>query len=231
VESFEAVCERLASTDRKRLSAFAAKQLYLNLNGNAVEDVVQNALLTAWEKRDSIDSTNYEGFIFGILRLKIWEQNTRSKNSRIREAELDLRNLEGREYSESPEDQYSKLHECISQLTPTRQTQALAYLARGENKTHAESCQVWSVKLALRPQRNKAAKTVNPRKGIEMLSKRERQVWEHFLTGASWKEVGARLGISNKTVDTYRRVLMEKMDASSLVDLVKAGIRHGLTTL
>lgn len=57
----------------------------------------------------------------------------------------------------------------------------------------------------------------------ERLSAREREVLVLLVAGAantSNREIAERLGISRRTVDTYRARLMEKMHARSLPDLV-----------
>lgn len=57
----------------------------------------------------------------------------------------------------------------------------------------------------------------------ERLSAREREVMVLLVAGAantSNREIAERLGISRRTVDTYRARLMEKMHARSLPDLV-----------
>lgn len=69
------------------------------------------------------------------------------------------------------------------------------------------------------------------RHGIQALSARERQVYELFLSGKRWKEIAVVLGISAKTVDSYRAAIMRKLPAATLVDLVRIGISEGLLQL
>lgn len=68
-----------------------------------------------------------------------------------------------------------------------------------------------------------------PRK--RALSRREEEVLRMMGSGARNIEIAARLGISNKTIDTYRRRLMKKLGADSSADLVKSAIRMGLASL
>lgn len=53
------------------------------------------------------------------------------------------------------------------------------------------------------------------------LSARQREVMNLVVQGLSSKEIAAELGISPRTVETYRLWIMEKMDARNLADLVR----------
>ena len=59
------------------------------------------------------------------------------------------------------------------------------------------------------------------RKRIASLSERERQVIELVTTGMTNPEIAERIRLSVVTVKLYRRLAMEKMQASSLAELVK----------
>jgi two-component system response regulator FixJ len=63
---------------------------------------------------------------------------------------------------------------------------------------------------------------------IAELSIRQREVMELLIDGLSNKEIGKHLGISPRTVETYRAFIMAKTGASSLAELVKMAIRVGL---
>jgi len=63
------------------------------------------------------------------------------------------------------------------------------------------------------------------------LTKRERQVLKNIADGLSTREIADQLGVSVKTIETYRRQLMAKLDAPSVAALTKHAIRIGLTTL
>lgn len=63
------------------------------------------------------------------------------------------------------------------------------------------------------------------------LSAREREVLRHMVEGRTIAETAHRLGLSPKSVETYRSRLMTKLDIDDLPALVKFAIRHGITTV
>ena len=63
------------------------------------------------------------------------------------------------------------------------------------------------------------------------LTPRERDVLRLVVDGKSNIESAATLGLSPRSVETYRLRLMQKLGLSDLPSLVKFAIRHGLTTL
>jgi DNA-binding NarL/FixJ family response regulator len=65
---------------------------------------------------------------------------------------------------------------------------------------------------------------------FENLSPREFQVFSLMVEGVRAKEIAARLGLSPKTVDTYRSNLMRKLDIHDLAGLVKFAIERELTS-
>lgn len=64
---------------------------------------------------------------------------------------------------------------------------------------------------------------------IDQLSRREKEVLHLLVEGVVPKDIAAQLGISPKTVDTYRVRLMSKLEVANLAGLIKLAIRHGLT--
>lgn len=63
---------------------------------------------------------------------------------------------------------------------------------------------------------------------LSELSEREREVLSLAAEGFSAKTIGRRLGISSKTVDTYRSRLMQKLGLTDRVELVHIALEHGL---
>jgi two-component system CheB/CheR fusion protein len=56
---------------------------------------------------------------------------------------------------------------------------------------------------------------------IAGLTRREREVMDHVVAGHANKEIAARLGLAQRTVETHRANVMKKMGATSLSDLVR----------
>jgi two-component system response regulator FixJ len=64
---------------------------------------------------------------------------------------------------------------------------------------------------------------------IATLSARERQVLELLVAGRSNKVIAYELDISPRTVEIHRAHVMEKMEAKSLSDLVRAALAAGVS--
>ena len=65
---------------------------------------------------------------------------------------------------------------------------------------------------------------------LERLSAREMQVLKLVVEGNTSNQVATQLGLSPKSIDTYRSRLMAKLDVEHLPALVKFAIRRGLTS-
>ena len=70
--------------------------------------------------------------------------------------------------------------------------------------------------------------TAGGRAPADELSERESQVLRLIAWGYSNKEIGWKLNISSKTVDTYKLRLMEKLNLRSRTDIVRYALRQGL---
>ena len=55
----------------------------------------------------------------------------------------------------------------------------------------------------------------------ERLTPREREVFAHLISGQLNKQVGFDLGISERTIKIHRHQVLQKMQADSIVDLVR----------
>ncbi len=64
---------------------------------------------------------------------------------------------------------------------------------------------------------------------LERLSPREREVLQFVVEGKSSAEMSRILGISPKTIDTHRSRLMKKIGVKNIGELIKFGLRQGLT--
>jgi len=73
-------------------------------------------------------------------------------------------------------------------------------------------------------------RTTTERGAQSALSPRERQTLQLVSEGSSSKEIAAKLGVSSKTIETYRQRLMEKLNVRSVAELTKQAIREGLTS-
>jgi DNA-binding NarL/FixJ family response regulator len=67
---------------------------------------------------------------------------------------------------------------------------------------------------------------VRPGRGVA-LSQREREVLRCVVDGASNDEIGARLGISSRTVESHLRRLFERHEVASRTELASRAIREG----
>ena len=62
----------------------------------------------------------------------------------------------------------------------------------------------------------------------DLLTERERQIYQLLAEGNSNKEIAARLNLSLHTIETHRTRIMEKMDVHSAAELVLSAVRRGL---
>ncbi len=64
---------------------------------------------------------------------------------------------------------------------------------------------------------------------LERLTPRERTVFDLLVEGCSNSRAAAVLGIARSTVEAHRRNLMHKLEALSIVDLLRVAKRHGVS--
>jgi FixJ family two-component response regulator len=63
---------------------------------------------------------------------------------------------------------------------------------------------------------------------LATLTPRERQVFELVIRGNLNKQIGHTLGATERTIKAHRRMVMEKMQAQSLAELVSLAERVGV---
>ena len=64
----------------------------------------------------------------------------------------------------------------------------------------------------------------------ELLTTRERQIYQLLAEGKSNKDLANMLGLSIHTVETHRIRVMEKLDVHSAAELVLSAVRRGIVT-
>lgn len=74
-------------------------------------------------------------------------------------------------------------------------------------------------------------KTSEAENQLDMLSAREREVLQHVVEGKSSVQIAELIGLSPKTVESYRSRLMQKLGINDLPRLVKFAIQKGIITL
>ena len=79
-----------------------------------------------------------------------------------------------------------------------------------------------------RAQRSARERLAELKAHFETLTLREREVFVHVATGMMNKQIAAAIGISEATVKLHRGTLMRKMQANSVVDLVRMADRLGV---
>jgi len=72
------------------------------------------------------------------------------------------------------------------------------------------------------------ARDVETKSPLETLSARERQVLQLLAEGRAVTEIGTRLSVSPRTVETYRARLMEKLKVKDFRELVLLAVRNGI---
>ncbi|MEQ8315929.1 MAG: response regulator transcription factor [Phycisphaerales bacterium] len=76
--------------------------------------------------------------------------------------------------------------------------------------------------------RSQAASVAGIRGRLEKLTPREREVMELVVDGYANKQVAAKLGLSEKTIEVHRSRVMSKMRARTLPCLVKMAVAVGV---
>lgn len=71
-------------------------------------------------------------------------------------------------------------------------------------------------------------KPANQEQKTEILTERETEILKMIAAGFSNKEIGDKLFISHRTVDTHRTNLMKKLSVSNIAGLISYAIKNGI---
>ena len=66
---------------------------------------------------------------------------------------------------------------------------------------------------------------------IITLSDREKEIVRWITEGLSYKEIGEKLFISSRTVESHKNNMLEKLELKTTVDLIKYAIKNGIVEL
>ncbi len=75
-----------------------------------------------------------------------------------------------------------------------------------------------------------AASTPDPRDPFEVLTPRQREVLQLIVEGYSTSQIGRKLFISVKTVESHRAAIMDRLEIRDVPNLVRYAIRTGLVS-
>jgi DNA-binding NarL/FixJ family response regulator len=64
--------------------------------------------------------------------------------------------------------------------------------------------------------------------GASPLSEREREVLQHVARGHTYKEIGERLFIAEKTVENHVRNILGKLHLNRKQELIRYAVEHGI---
>ena len=78
--------------------------------------------------------------------------------------------------------------------------------------------------------RTTAVVTADEADSLEKLTPRQREVLQLVAEGHTTKQIAKRLGVSVKTVETYRSQLMDALDIHDIAGLTRYAIRKGLVS-
>lgn len=62
---------------------------------------------------------------------------------------------------------------------------------------------------------------------LHRLTRREREIFDLLIRGHSNDEIGGRLFIARRTVETHRQRIMKKLATHSILDMIRVAARQG----
>ncbi len=89
--------------------------------------------------------------------------------------------------------------------------------------------QYFSAEVTLRLMETQAERAQHQVEGVE-LTNREIEILKLIADGYTNKEIGVKLFISHRTVDSHRTNLMKKLEVNNVAGLINYAIRHGFLT-
>ena len=107
----------------------------------------------------------------------------------------------------------------LKQASPDEIVQAIETVSAGETFLGAD---------VARAALNQLVRGKGPGPDPADLTNREREVLTHIAEGLCNKEIGCRLNIGTRTVETHRERLMRKLNIHSVAGLIKFAITKGL---
>jgi len=114
----------------------------------------------------------------------------------------------------------------LKDMEPEELLPALEAVLRGDSVVAREM--VGTLAALVRDERVAPPAAPPPADRFAALTPREREVVRLTAEGHSSREIGERLFVGAKTVETYRRRAMEKLGLHSRPELVQYALRHGL---
>ena len=85
-----------------------------------------------------------------------------------------------------------------------------------------------SIEQRLTYNRERHSWSLNQTEGVASLTNRQMEVLRHLATGRSVKEVAKRMHLSEKSVDSHKYRIMNKLQIHDRVELARFAIREGL---
>jgi len=78
---------------------------------------------------------------------------------------------------------------------------------------------------------NNQSKIDESGKSLDLLTKREKEILKEIASGLSYKEIGEKLFISARTVETHKTHIMQKLQLKNLTELIKFALRNKIIEL